>query len=85
MQTCRKVRGKTCQIWENPSDIATSLMNPYLINCILVDQTELLAERLVQDVLVGDGDDVAHELSDAVLEAGHAPHQVSHGVNLSIQ
>ena len=37
----------------------------YLIKSVLVDQTDLLAERRVQDVLVGDGDDVAHELSDA--------------------
>merc|ERR1719220_118974 len=57
------------------------LVDP-LVDGVLVYESKLLAERLFKDVLVRDGDDVADELPDAVLEARHASDEVSHGVNL---
>ena len=41
-----------------------------LVDGVLVDESELLAERLVEDVLVRDGDDVADELPTILWKMG---------------
>ena len=41
-----------------------------LVDGVLVDESELLAERLVEDVWVRDGDDVADELPTILWKMG---------------